>query len=79
MYLWKPLWEQTVAVNLNKLPIGVPAKRGVDRQIKTWDYSWYWHSLVIEESHYRLDNWIDNFWARALQSEVFPVPGGPEF
>lgn len=27
---------------------------------------------------YRLDSLIDSFWARALQSDVFPVPGGPE-
>lgn len=26
---------------------------------------------------YRLDSLIDSFWARALQSDVFPVPGGP--
>lgn len=27
VHLWKPLWKQTVAVDLNKLPVGVPANR----------------------------------------------------
>lgn len=27
VYLWKPLWEQAVAVNLDKLPVGIPAGR----------------------------------------------------
>lgn len=34
-------------------------------------------SLEIGRS-YRLDSLIDSFWARALHSDVFPVPGGPE-
>ena len=24
-YLWEPLWEEAVAVYLNKLPVGIPA------------------------------------------------------
>lgn len=34
-------------------------------------------SLRLQLS-YRFDSRIDSFCARALQSDVFPVPGGPE-
>ena len=32
-----------------------------------------------QQLSYRLDSLIDSFWARALHSDVFPVPGGPSF
>lgn len=80
VYLWKPLWEQAVAVYLNKLPIGVPARRGVHFKIKHMTggrRSSWWSNSNKWSSSYRLDSLIDSFWARALHSDVFPVPGGP--
>lgn len=68
-----------MTVYLDKLPIGIPAGRGVYFEIKGT-------GVVSTEAvsqkrglSYRLDNLIDSFWARALHSDVFPVPGGPEF
>ena len=34
--------------------------------------------LLKLELSYRLDSLIDSFWARALHSDVLPVPGGPK-
>lgn len=39
VYLWEPLWEQAVAVYLNKLPIGIPARGAVHFKMKTWQVS----------------------------------------
>lgn len=34
VYLWEPFWKQAVAVYLDKLPIRIPAGRGVYVEMK---------------------------------------------
>lgn len=80
VYLWEPLWEQTVAVYLNKLTVWIPAggkKKSVFWNEKKSRCSHNCRSFTWGWSH-RLDSLIDSFWARALHRDVFPVPGGPE-
>ena len=67
-----------MAVYLDKLPIRIPAGRGVYVEMKGEGIA---NAEVVSLKlgmSYRLDSLIDSFWARALHSDVFPVPGGPE-
>lgn len=77
MYLWKPLGEQAVAVNLDKLPVRIAAGRREHEEMKRADV--FTAEVVLQLLPYRLDSLIDSFWARALHSDVFPVPGGPVY
>ncbi len=66
-----------MAVYLNKLPIRIPAGTGVYFEMKRAGGDTSEVVSLKRGLSYRLDSLIDSFWARALHSEVFPVPGGP--
>lgn len=68
-----------MTVNLHKLANGIPVGRRVYCEMNRTGVAIGEVAVSLRWwPSYRLDSLIDSFWARALQSDVFPVPGGPE-
>ena len=68
IYLWKPLWEETVAVDFNQLTICIPEedpRKSENDEVFDMTVAHLGDSLML------------SFWASALHSDVLPVPGGP--
>ena len=85
MYLLKPFWKQAMAIDHDKLTSAESEKKSRNQNIawKTFGninlfYVSTWRGNVLTQARSYLSTIrMDNFCARALQSEVFPVPGGP--